>query len=1053
LGHNRWKKKKYDIFITIETKPTTRYLNILTSPALNKLKTQIIGGFVMRKGCKIIFCIMGLIIVMSPLGFAGHQIWVPLDGSTDETGASATVISSNERETVIKININGFGLTESGDADDGYTILDIPGWPTTREIGKPQLPVFKKLVAIPGNTDVNANIVGHTEVVMSGYKIFPFQKPLLETQIRSALEIDRLAYSENAYYPEKMTDLGEISIWRDLRVVPLAVYPFKYNPVTGDLVIYTEITVRIEYRGFKAKNSLTYGIRPISPEYDNMYRSAVINYDYLNLTKAGDLITAKTATAQWDYLIIAADRYYDSQDPNDPIQDFADYKNGRGLSTRIKLLSDICDPPDTAVIRDTIAQAYTTDGIKYVLLVGDVDELPSFSGYRYNDDGTESVTAKATIDRALLSDYYYACVAGSDNLAEVAVGRFSVDYYNYETELVNMVGKCKTYESNYQTEDWLDKALLIAHKEGAPNKYQGCKVDICYASATASWTYNILYPQFDTAYGASRAYGGNAARNQQVIDSINAGRRVVNYRGHGGEGCWGSIPGGWNIWGDNFCINNLSSLTNTSTPTLVLSIACETGNIQASPQCLGEAFTRPGVGASAFLGATCPSFTDANHIYDKKLFSAVFDEGINCVGDAINLAATKIVNECDIEGLANARMYLLLGDPSLPVVIDPKPGLFTSPGIIYPVNWYPRSLCASDIDKDGYSDIITADFYYNSLSILENQGDGTFINTGSITDNCLNGPYAVAAFDLDNDLDEDLVVANYNSSTIDIFWNDNGSFYHRPNDDSYSVSSKPVAICGASFKGGGCRFDLAVACEQGTGVAILLYNDDLNKTFTLDGYYSAGTNPSSICAADMDYDGDADLAIANSGSNNVTILKGRDGVPGKFDFAFNYATGDNPTSIATMDIDNELGDLPYELITTNMGYPMIPDGSLTTAYFEKNNNILSLKSSVTSSFQYDPYGISANDFDRDGDNDIAVIDQKDYYRPEGSTHRYSNVYILLNDEGIFNDTLVYPLYSYLYNNNNNLIPYLPISHSIISGDFDAKRSPDLAIAIEDFSDG
>ena len=59
----------------------------------------------MNKGLTLIFCMIGLIMLLSPPNVAGYRNWVPLDGGSDKTGASATVISSNERETVIRIKM------------------------------------------------------------------------------------------------------------------------------------------------------------------------------------------------------------------------------------------------------------------------------------------------------------------------------------------------------------------------------------------------------------------------------------------------------------------------------------------------------------------------------------------------------------------------------------------------------------------------------------------------------------------------------------------------------------------------------------------------------------------------------------------------------------------------------------------------------------------------------------------------------------------------------------------------------------------------------------
>ena len=53
-----------------------------------------------------------------------------------------------------------------------------------------------------------------------------------------------------------------------------------------------------------------------------------------------------------------------------------------------------------------------------------------------------------------------------------------------------------------------------------------------------------------------------------------------------------------------------------------------------------------------------------------------------------------------------------------------------------------------------------------------------------------------------------------------------------------------------------------------------------------------GATPASVCAADLDGDGDSDLAVANYGSNNVSILKNNG--DGTFAAAVNYGVGSEP---------------------------------------------------------------------------------------------------------------------------------------------------------------
>jgi len=207
---------------------------------------------------------------------------------------------------------------------------------------------------------------------------------------------------------------------------------------------------------------------------------------------------------------------------------------------------------------------------------------------------------------------------------------------------------------------------LVAHKEGAPGKYQGCKEEIR--------TYSNYSPQptFTTAYGASVLNGGDEATNADVTSSINVGTGIVNYRGHGSYDSWLS----WNIFNESYTTSDARGLTNGYKTPIVFSIACSNSQLDNPSECLAEAFTKADYGATAFLGATRGSYTLPNHTYDKELYKALFDFGIFNIGDLSNSAACKIIEDYGYSGEYNAKIYLWLGDPTMEVWTD-TPSQFT----------------------------------------------------------------------------------------------------------------------------------------------------------------------------------------------------------------------------------------------------------------------------------------------------------------------------------------------------------------------------------------
>src|ERR1700730_2451364 len=88
--------------------------------------------------------------------------------------------------------------------------------------------------------------------------------------------------------------------------------------------------------------------------------------------------------------------------------------------------------------------------------------------------------------------------------------------------------------------------------------------------------------------------------------------------------------------------------------------------------------------------------------------------------------------------------------------------------------------------------------------------------------------------------------------------------------------------------------------------------------------YPVGTGPAGVVVADFNGDGKLDIAVANGGSGNVSILLNNG--DGTFAPAMNFAAGDNPSVIAVADFN--------------------ADGKLDLAVFQPGNSDLSVAGSV-----------------------------------------------------------------------------------------------------------
>src|ERR1044072_7965297 len=106
--------------------------------------------------------------------------------------------------------------------------------------------------------------------------------------------------------------------------------------------------------------------------------------------------------------------------------------------------------------------------------------------------------------------------------------------------------------------------------------------------------------------------------------------------------------------------------------------------------------------------------------------------------------------------------------------------------------------------------------------------------------------------------------------------------------------------------------DLAITNQTSNDVSILLGNG--SGAFTPQTPLTAGSGPYAVAAGLFNADSNVDLAVANSTSNNVSILLGNGN--GTFSSATNFFAGSGPISLATGDFNN---DTKADLAVANFG--------------------------------------------------------------------------------------------------------------------------------------
>ncbi len=491
------------------------------------------------------------------------------------------IINVDESEIIIQNKISNFKIDKVETKGGSYNQLSLDNYSSESKIGTPKLLMFHQLIEIPTGAEVVIEIVSKkTESInlnnYGGFKLFPNQPSLNKSEDPSKVPFQYLesVYLTDQFSSDPIAVVEKLGNMRSRTIGNLKISPFSYNPVTNELIIVSDIVVKISFKNID---------KSLQRELKKKYSSEVFDQAFHNI------INHKNTTTEKELIVTYPTTYVIVSDPmfQSTLQPFIQWKTEKGFKVIEAYTNNPSVGNTTVSIRDYLYNLYnsassTNPAPSYVLFVGDVAQIPSFGG---------------TTGSHVSDLYYCEYDGGSDYFPEVYYGRFSA---NNVTELQPQIDKTIEYEKYLFPDDsFLNNVILIAGVDSgfAPIHGNG---QINFGTSTYFNTGNgfncntWLYPDSE------------GPCEGDIKTAFNNGNCFVNYTAHGYEEGWAD---------PSFDISEISALTNSHKYPTIIGNCCLT-NTFTLPTCFGEGLMRAeNKGSIGYIGGSNSTLWDEDYYW------------------------------------------------------------------------------------------------------------------------------------------------------------------------------------------------------------------------------------------------------------------------------------------------------------------------------------------------------------------------------------------------------------------------------------------------------
>ena len=640
---------------------------------------------------------------VSASGQTGKSFTFHLGGNVQKSD----VLIENQ-SIIINYSISELNIESLVNSSGSFYRISIPGHIPSVVPGKPELPVFSRLISVPDGSGFRIKIsdVKSTTIKPSGKKIrgllFPVQESETKDsqQTKTAFKIDKNTYAFRGLIPSDTVRIETLGTVRNNKLANLYISPVRYNPRSNTFEVITSMRIEILF-----SNSVNLTSKSLSSRSSSLFNES-LDKGVLNFNPAEVIPGFSDQPVK---MIIITDTAFRKQ-----LKPFIKWKTQKGFKIKVLYKGAGLAGDDYIHIKDTLSRIYKSSSLndpapEYLLIIGDVKRVPY-----YGSGGTGNIT-----------DMYYGEFDGNgDYMPEMYIGRLPVAD---TAELKTAVSKIIQYEK-FQFADsnkFYSRALISAGYDAGYQSYMNGQIKY------ATTNYLTKSNQIDEFhFNCPQSY---TARDS-ILKLIDKGVSLINYTGHGEALGWLHV---------NIKTPDIPAFKNINMYPFVISNACSTAQFNLATTFGNKMLLSPLKGAIGFIGCSNDSYWDEDYywavgpgtISSDPFYNAsnlgAYDRMFHSHGESpsdwfftmgqINYAGNLAVSASNSPRKKYYwETYNLIGDPSVIPILG-KPGTFS---ISLP-DTLPNGIKSISLNVDPFA--------YVAISHFDTLWDAAFAsNSGSV---------------------------------------------------------------------------------------------------------------------------------------------------------------------------------------------------------------------------------------------------------------------------------------------------------------------------------